>query len=263
MRPYIAILNARIRVILQYREAAIAGFGTQLFWGLMRVMIFTAFYRSVNSPQPMTLDETRNYVWLGQALLVLMPWNLDRDVASMIRSGNVAFELVKPVDLYWFWFHRAIAFRSAPGFFRAIPMFIIAGIFFGLHAPASIESGIAFVLSVLAAVLLSASITVLMSTTLFWTISGDGIVRILPSFIMLFSGITIPLPLFPDWAQPIINLLPFRGLMDLPFRLYMGHIPAHEAPFIIFTQLIWTSLIILLGRWLLVRASGRIIIQGG
>lgn len=263
MRPYIAILIARIRVLLQYREAAIAGFGTQLFWGLMRVMIFTAFYKSVNTPQPMTLDETRNYVWLGQALLVIMPWNLDRDVAAMIRSGNVAFELVKPVDLYWFWFHRALAFRSAPAILRAIPMFIVAGIFFGLHPPSSVESGIAFFVSVLAAFLLSASITVLMGITLFWTISGEGVVKIVPSLVMLFSGLTVPLPLFPDWAQPIINLLPFRGLMDIPFRLYMGHIPAHEASFIIFTQLIWTSLIIMFGRWLFVRASGRIIIQGG
>ncbi len=51
---YCAILSARFRMLLQYRAAAFAGFVTQLFWGLIRVMIFSAFYRSSNAPQPMT-----------------------------------------------------------------------------------------------------------------------------------------------------------------------------------------------------------------
>ena len=34
----------------------------------------------------------------------------------------------------------------------------------------------------------------------------------------------IPLPLFPDWAQPVVWALPFAGLVDLPFRVYTGHI---------------------------------------
>lgn len=43
MTPYLAILSARFRTLLQYRAAAAAGFGTQLFWGLIRMMIFEAF----------------------------------------------------------------------------------------------------------------------------------------------------------------------------------------------------------------------------
>ena len=73
MRPYWAIFSARCRVLLQYRAAAFAGFATQLFWGLMRVMIFTAFYHSTSEVQPMSLRETIIYIWLGQAMFVLMP----------------------------------------------------------------------------------------------------------------------------------------------------------------------------------------------
>ncbi|MCY3666395.1 MAG: ABC-2 family transporter protein [Gemmatimonadetes bacterium] len=36
------------------------------------------------------------------------------------------------------------------------------------------------------------------------------------------------MPLFPDAFQPILDFLPFRGLADTPFRLYMGHIPASQ-----------------------------------
>ena len=41
MRAYTAVMSARLREALQYRAAAVAGMVTQLFWGLIRVMIFT------------------------------------------------------------------------------------------------------------------------------------------------------------------------------------------------------------------------------
>ena len=73
MTGYRAILSARFRTLLQYRVAAIAGIGTQIFWGLILVMVLEAFYRSTTAPQPMTIEEVRTYVWLGQAFLGMLP----------------------------------------------------------------------------------------------------------------------------------------------------------------------------------------------
>src|SRR5439155_16836295 len=99
MNAYAAILSARFRTLLQYRAAAAAGFGTQLFWGFIRVMIFTAFYRSSTAPQPMSLPQVVTYVWLGEATLIMLLAGVDRDVQAMIRTGTVAYELVRPLDL--------------------------------------------------------------------------------------------------------------------------------------------------------------------
>jgi len=263
MRPYRAMLSARFRLLLQYRAAAIAGFGTQLFWGLIRVMIFTAFYRSTTAPVPMSLEETVTYVWLGQALLLLMPWNWDGEIAQAIRTGNVAYELVRPADLYWLWFARGVAMRTAPALLRAVPMFVMAVAFLGMGLPPTWGAAAAFAVSIAATVLLSAAITTLLVISLFWTISGDGIVRLVAGAVMLFSGLIVPLPLFPDWAQPVLNALPFRGIGDVPFRLYMGHIPAAEAPRLVAQQLAWTAAIVLVGRFALDRARRRLVVQGG
>ncbi len=46
MTPYRAMFSASCRSLLQYRSAALAGVVTQFFWGLIRMMIFTAFYES-------------------------------------------------------------------------------------------------------------------------------------------------------------------------------------------------------------------------
>ena len=114
LRPYQAIVSARFRTLLQYRAAALAGFATQLFWGLIRVMIFEAFFRSTSTQQPMDLADVVTYIWLGQAFFVLLPWNVDRDIQALIRSGAVSYELLRPLDLYTLWFSRALAWRTAP-----------------------------------------------------------------------------------------------------------------------------------------------------
>ena len=42
---------------------------------------------------------------------------------------------------------------------------------------------------------------------------------------ILFAGLIVPLPLFPDWLQPFLYWQPFRGMADVPFHVYSGHIP--------------------------------------
>lgn len=263
MKSYWAVVSARFRVLLQYRAAALAGVGTQLFWGLIRVMIFEAFYRSTAVPQPMSFPEVVTYVWLGQAFLALLPWNVDADIRGMVRSGNVAYELVRPLDLYAFWFSRALAMRTAPTLLRAVPIFIVAGIFFGMASPPSWASAWAWVSAILGALLLSCALTTLLNISLLWAISGDGITILVNAAVILLSGLVIPLPLFPDWTKPILNLLPFRGLGDTPFRLYTGHIPPDQVVAVVAHQIVWTLALIALGRWMLGRGMRQVVVQGG
>lgn len=250
-------------MLFQYRAAALAGLTTQVFWGLIRMMIFTAFYQSTTKPMPMNISETINYIWLGQAMLLLLPWWGDREIAQMIRRGGVAYELVRPVDLYWMWFGRSIAQRIAPVLMRATPMFILAGLFFKLQPPAGFGSAFAFIVSIVGAAFLSSAIVVLLNISLFWTISGEGMTRLVPGIAWFLSGIVVPLPFFPQWIQSVLSILPFRGIIDVPFRLYVGHIPASRAPLLILTQVLWIVVIVLFSRWLLQRGVRKVEIQGG
>lgn len=263
MRPYWAVLRARFLALLQYRVAAVAGLATQVFWGFVRMMIFAAFYRSAAGPHPMTYEEVVSYIWLGQATILLVLWRPDPEVEDMIRSGNVAYELLRPVDLYGLWLARGIASRAAPLLLRAIPMLLLAGLFFGLGPPASAASLLAWLASTLAAVLLSGTIATLLTITLLWTISGRGIAILVTTGLWAFSGIILPLPLLPDWMQPVLDVLPFRGLMDVPFRLYLGHIPPEQVAPVLAHQLAWTAGLMLFGRWLLGRGRRRLVVQGG
>jgi ABC-2 type transport system permease protein len=262
-RPYVAIFGARFRALLQYRAAALAGLATQVFFGVVRVMIFTAFYAVSTGPQPMTLPDVITYVWLTQALLLVLPWRPDPDVEQLVRSGNVAYELVRPVGLYGLWFARALAQRTAPALLRCLPMVAIAYAFLGLAPPAGSAEALAFAVSIVATIALSAALTTFLSVTVLMTVSGRGVHVLTTSVVNLLSGALVPLPLFPGWLQTIANVLPFRGLMDTPFRLYMGHLPPGDALAAVAHQLGWTLALVLGGRWLLARALRRVVVQGG
>lgn len=263
MKPYIAILSARMRTLLQYRAAALAGLVTQLFWGGIRVMVFTAFYQSSTAAQPMSLPNTISYLWLIQALLLLLPFRLDPELRAMMRDGSIAYELARPTDLYWLWYARAIAQRFAPALLRAVPLLLIAWAFLGLRLPPSPGAALAFVVSLAGAVLLSAAISTLMTITMLWTISGEGLWRLLSILTMFLSGSYVPLPLFPEWAQPFLAAQPFRGVMDTPFRFYVGHIPTHGLLAGLAHQLVWTAAFVLIGRLVLARGVSRLVVQGG
>ena len=267
---YTAVVSARYRNLLQYRAAAFAGFVTQLFWGAVRLMILAAFYAAAEGPQPMNMAEVVAYVWLGQALLGMLPWNTDGDFWQQVNSGAIAYDLLRPLDLYGYWFARTLAFRIAPTTLRAIPMVFFAMLLlpalglaeWSLPVP-SAAALIGFLAAIVAAALLSTAITVLAHISMLWTLSGEGVDRILPSFVTILSGMVVPLPLFPDWLQPFLAWQPFRGLCDVPYRIYSGNIPAVEAAGEIAFTLAWTLVIVAFGRYLLGRGVRRLVVQGG
>lgn len=263
MRAYAAIMSARFRMLLQYRAAAIAGFATQLFWGFIRVMIFEAFYRSTTAPQPMGFDQVVTYVWLGQAMLMLLPASADTDVRIMIRTGTVAYEMLRPLDLYALWYSRAVAARLAPTLLRALPMFVLAGLFFGLRPPPSWACAAGWIITTLGALLLGCALSTLITISLLWTISGDGISRMAPTVIYVLSGMLVPLPLFPGWARSLVEALPFGGLVDVPFRVYVGHIPPERLGAVFAQQVAWTVALVALGRGILALGTRRLVVQGG
>jgi ABC-2 type transport system permease protein len=263
MNGYLAILKMRMKSLFQYRTAAFAAIITEFFWGLIMMMIYRAFFSSTVGSTPISLSQSITFMWLGQALIQLLPWTIDKELESQIKNGNVAYELVRPLHLYALWFARSLAMRLIPTIMRFLPILVLAGCFFGLQPPVSYEAGVIFFLSIIFALFLSSAITTLVIITLFWTISGEGIQRLLPNCSLLLSGIIVPLPLFPQWMHSFLNIQPFRGVMDIPCRIYTGVIPLSDAFYYIGFQFTWTLILVLLGLWLMKRATHHLVIQGG
>ena len=271
MKPYLSFLYARFRTQIQYRTAALAGVVTQVFWGFIKIMVLEAFYSASTAIQPMSFREVVSYVWLGQGFLALMPWNTDPDIGELIRTGSVSYELLRPLDLYSVWYVRTLAWRVAGAILRCIPLLLFAGPLLSLIGlndialalPPTIGTFLLWTLSMAITVVLGCSITSLSNVTMMWTISARGAASILPIFVIILSGMIVPLPLMPDWLVPVLRILPFSGLADTPFRIYSGNLAGMEALWAILHQIIWFVVLVSIGRYFIRRGTRRLVIQGG
>ncbi len=140
---------------------------------------------------------------------------------------------------------------------------MVVAVFLDFPPPPSATSGLLFALSIVGALALSAAITTLVMISLFWTLNSEGITRLLPAIVLVFSGLLVPLPLFPDWIQPLIDFLPFRGVIDTPLRLYSGIIPSSQALGVFVHQWLWIVILTYAGYLLMHQATKRMTVHGG
>lgn len=267
--PYWAYFTANFRALMRYRVAALAGFATQAFWGLLRLSLFAAFYAALppNERPPLNGHELTAYLWLGQALFVLLPMRPDPEAVELVREGNLAYELTRPLDMYSLWFARSSAQRLAPMLLR-LPLVALFAVLVpsadrALSLPPSFAAFAGFIAALAAAWLLSGALTAFMSVLCLWIDGGNGVAQLIAILAFVSSGLLLPLPMLPKSAQTIATWLPFAGLLDTPLRLYSSQIPPARAAFALARTLAWACTLIAAGRFMLRRSLARVEVQGG
>ena len=267
MKKYVSFFRLRFAMGLQYRAAALAGIVTQFFWGAMNVLMYHAFYESDPAAFPMSLEATVTYVWLQQALLLLFAaWLIEHEIFDDIVSGNVVYELCRPIDIYDMWFARSVANRLSRAAQRCFPILIVAVFLpgtYGMQGPASAVHFILFLLTCILGFLVTVAFFMLVYALTFFTVSPSGLRILVTSVIEFFAGGIIPLPFFPDGLRELMELLPFASMQNVPLRIYSGSMSAVQMRSAIGLQVFWIAALVLLGKALCARAMRRMTLQGG
>jgi len=268
MKAIRSIFRLNFLNVLQYRVQAIAGMTTQFFFGFVFVMVYVAFYESGSTDKlPMPLDQLVSYWWLNQAFFSLVfMWTKEKDLISIIKNGNVAYELIRPINFYFKWYVTMLSKRIAKVLLRFSPVIIIAYFLpkpFNLNAPASLESFLLFLTSLILSAFLVIGISMIIHIITFFTLNEKGVMEIFMSTSEILAGGIVPLTLFPTFLYKIAYVLPFRYTCDLPFRIYTGNIPINEAIPDLVGSFIWIIVTIIIGYLLTRKALKKAVIQGG
>ena len=263
MNAYYAVFRLRRRLETQYRGAALGGIICQVFFGLILIALYRALY--AGKPQSMPFSHVATYVWLQQAFFRMLLAS-DPDLLDKIRTGGIAYDLCRPMNLYGFYYARILAQKLIGCLLRAAPMLVFAMLLpegWGVSAPASLPALLwAFGAWVLGLFCVCAMENITMAFTM-RTLDPRGMQAMLNLLMMILSGNVLPLTLFPDSWQPVITLLPYAQLLDAPIRLYTGEYAPALAGGILLRQAAWTGILVLAGllfwRW----NQRRLVIQGG
>lgn len=267
MRTYTSVWRIRFLNGLQYRTAAYAGIATQLFFGFIFIMIYVAFYNQAPEQSDLSLQQVVSYIWLQQICLSLvMLWIRDPEIFELITSGNIAYELCRPSSIYPFWYSKLLAQRVANMTLRCAPVTIIVLFLpepYRLTIPTSLITFLAFLITLLLALLLVVAISMLIYISVFWTMSPTGSILLIAVLGEFLAGLVIPIPLMPQWMQLITYAFPFRWTVDFPFRVFNEHVQGTELIVGICNQVGWLVVMLGAGYWLMKKALRAVVIQGG
>ncbi|MCL1849034.1 MAG: ABC-2 family transporter protein [Clostridiales bacterium] len=267
MKKYLGVFCIRFINALQYRTAAAAGVATQFAWGFMEITAFSVFYRANPSAFPMAFHQMTSYIWMQQAFLALyMMWFWEEDISAAIMDGAIAYDMVRPVDLYFRWFSQAAGSRLARAVLRCAPILIVAFIVpepYRMSLPPDLARLCLFVLSSMLSLGVVVAFSMLIYVSLFYTLSPMGVRQIIAMVSDFLAGATIPLPFFPEPVRAVVELLPFASMQNMPLRIYSGHISGGAVWTGIGLQCFWLATLLYLGRLAMGSALKRVIVQGG
>jgi ABC-2 type transport system permease protein len=195
-----------------------------------------------------------------------MMWFWENDIAAAILEGSIAYEMVRPIDLYSRWFCQAAANRLARAMLRCAPILIVAFIVpepYRMSLPPNVGQLFLFLLSAALSLGVVVSFSMLMYISLFYTLSPMGVRIIVAVLSDFLAGATIPLPFFPDPVRAVVELLPFASMQNMPLRIYSGNIAGADALRGIVLQVFWLAALLLIGRLAMNRALNKVIVHGG
>lgn len=267
MKSYFSYFKLRFITNLQYRAAAWAGIATQIFFGFVYIMVYIAFYESGSKELPMQLDQLITYLWLNQALFTLIyMFYKDPELFNLVKTGNIAYELIRPKNLYFMWYFKIIGQRLAMVLLRFIPFIIFLVLLpepYRISLPASIPGFLMFLLTLAVGSLLMTAIITLYPIIAMRTLNEKGIVGVIIAIADILSGGVVPLPFFPKFLQAISRLLPFQYISDLPFRLYVGNISPTAGLQGLVIQLVWIVILVTFGYIFMQKNLQKVVVQGG
>ena len=263
MKHYLTVFRLRGKMELQYRGAMLGGIICQMFFGLFLIALYRALYAA--RPQELPLEHVVTYVWLQQAFFRMLVAS-DPELMDRIRTGNITYDLCRPLSMYGFYYTRIAAQKLTGSLMRAVPMLLFAFLLpegWRPVLPASV-SGLCFALGALLLGLLC--VTALENISMGFTmrtLDSRGMQGLLNMLMMTFSGNILPLTLFPDSWQRVITLLPYAQLLDAPIRFYTGSYGASDTVRVFLVQGAWTVLLVGFGTWLWRVNQRKLILQGG
>ncbi len=263
MRKYFSTFFMRWKMETQYRGAALGGIVCQMVFGLILISVYRALY--MGHPQSMPLSAICTYVWLQQAFFRML-LSSDNDLMDKIRTGGIAYELCRPVNLYGYYYARIGAMKLMGSLLRAVPMLAFASLLpqgWGLGGPASFPALLCGLMGLALGLFCMCALENITMGISMRTIDFKGFQALLNLLMATFSGNILPLTLFPDSWQQVVKLLPYAQLLDAPIRLYTGETPLHQAGEVFLIQGAWLLIFVAVGLSLWRRNTKRMIVQGG
>ncbi|WFB09270.1 ABC-2 family transporter protein [Streptomyces sp. LX-29] len=266
MRLYASVAKSGFRRYATYRIATAAGVFTNTVFGFIWAYTYTALWDQRPHLGGYDVSQAITFVWVGQALLAtaaLMGGGFQEELQERIRTGDIAVDLYRPVDLQLWWLAGDLGRALFQLLGRGVAPMACGALVFELALPTAPLTWLAFLLSVTLGVLVGFAVRYLVALAAFWLLDGSGLNMLSSLLCLFFSGMILPLNLFPGTLGEIARALPWSAMLQVPADVLLGrHRGAGLAEALAF-QLGWAAVLLAAGRALQSLATRKVVVQGG
>ncbi len=260
---YFDFIRIRFLTMLAYRVNYYSGI---LIYTLnIGVNYFTwrAIYGEGESLGGFTGAQMTTYVavsWMARAFYFN---NLDREISTDIRDGSIAIQFIRPYNYVLVKMMQGLG----EGLFRfmmlMIPGMVIAILLFPVQLPTDLSAWAGFLVMLFFSFLISSQINIITGLSAFFVENNEGMMRMKRVVVDLFSGLIVPISLFPGWLSSVLEVLPFQAITYLPGSVFTGRVQGVGIWNVLGIQVIWFAVLLIPIVWLYHAARQRLFVQGG
>lgn len=230
--------------------------------------LWMAIYASTTAGElgGFTRSEMILYVFMSYTISDIIMVNISSDIGSDVVDGNVAMNLIKPINYRMSLVSRAfgiMVYRMVvPSLFIWIGLEIFKVTKLGMKCSSPLLLG-AFLVSLFLSFLVYIFFDYCFGMLAFVTTYIFGMTIIKNAVLSFLTGKLIPISFFPALFQKIFSFLPFTAMTYVPVMIYLGKYSGEEILWQLGKQVIWAVLLYLLGSFLWKKVEKRIVILGG
>ena len=191
-------------------------------------------------------------------------------ISDEIKKGQIAMSLIKPISYRLRFLFTTLGSLVATNLMIGIPFLLVASVLLGVNGFITFQEPVVFIRNLLLffvaqflAKMLFDVIDYIFGLITFYTMAAFGLAQIKSVVIDFLSGILIPIAFFPEWAEKVINCLPFVGMAQNPTLIFLGKMSVEEALYSILLQFVWWMALEIFAHFFFERAIKIVTIQGG
>ncbi|WP_318210197.1 MULTISPECIES: ABC transporter permease [unclassified Streptomyces] len=266
MRLYATVAAGGFRRHATYRVATAAGVFTNTVFGFILSYTYIALWDERPQLGGYSMDDALAYVWIGQALITvcgMMGGGFEDELIERIRTGDIAVDLYRPADLQIWWFSANLGRSAYQLLGRGIAPMAAGWLAFRFTLPAGPGSWLAFMVAVALGSTVGFAIWYLVAMSAFWLMDGQGVVQVAWLGGLFFSGMLLPLNVFPGALGEVARVLPWASLLQVPADVYLGTYEGWELAGAYAFQGGWALVLLGAGRAVQAAATRKVVVQGG
>ena len=263
---YVAIATRAFRRYSTYRAATLAGIFTNSVFGIIYSFAYLALWEANPDAGGYDATDAVTYVWLGQALLMTIAlWGggSTDDLAERIRTGDVAIDLYRPVGLLGWYLASDLGRAAYHLLTRGLAPTVVGAVLFDISLPDSPTAALGFALALPLAVVVSFAVRFLVASSAFWLLDQSGLKVMSGAFAIFFSGMMLPLVLFPGLLGVIARALPWAAYVQVPADIWLGKRDGVDLLAALGFQALWAAILLGCCQLVLRAATRKVVVQGG